>query len=864
MPLLERTAQLASLAALHQEAAAGSGSLVLVSGEAGVGKTALVRHFCDTAGGTSTALTGGCDPLSTPRPLGPLIDISVQLDDAFRRMVTDDSTSRIALFGALLERMSAASLLITIEDIHWADEATLDLIRFLGRRVGGTKSLLIATFRDDEAGSNRQLRLVLGDLATAPAVHRMTLPPLSLDAVSVLAEGTDLDPDELYRLTDGNPFFVTEIVLTGETGLPATVRDAVLARAARLPPPARAALDAAAVIGSPAALSLVEQVGRAEPGAIDECVRRGLLRLDQKGLHFRHELARRAVLEEIPPTEAIALNSRVLAVLRDTAPHDLARLAHHAAGAHDRDAVLIFATGAARRATSVSAHREAEAFYALANRFAGGLSPSEQAALLLGWSRASIHIDEIDQALQTAREALVLLRHGGDAKRIGDCLYQISLIQFFLGNGAEAERAAGEALTLLEREAPGPELARLYTLIAGKFMVAWDMESAAAWGGKAIDLADRLGEVETRQRASRVVASANYILEGPDQGRDQLRECLAAALAHGFDDLAATAYTDLGSGQCEMYRFAEADAAIEEGIAFCASRDMDHRLNYLQAWRAVSYDYQGRWPDALKIVSTVLEQPHIAPTTRVVAVTTAGRIRCRQGDPSAQELLDEALELALPTGELQRLGPVRTARAELAWLAGDLDRVRHEASSVYEMALRSKHQWYAGQIAYWLWRAGEPVEVPANAFRPFVAQMAGRWRAAAAEWRKLGCPYEAAIALAESADESDLRFAHLELVRLGARPAAALVAKALRDTGAERVPRGPRPSTQANPFLLTRREMEILALLTENRSTNEIAEVLFLSPRTVGHHITAILEKLGVRTRAEAIAKSRKSGVLPN
>jgi DNA-binding CsgD family transcriptional regulator len=238
-----------------------------------------------------------------------------------------------------------------------------------------------------------------------------------------------------------------------------------------------------------------------------------------------------------------------------------------------------------------------------------------------------------------------------------------------------------------------------------------------------------------------------------------------------------------------------------------------------------------------------------------------GRVRVRTGDPASSDLLDEALELAERTGELQRLCPVRTARAEAAWLDGDLERTRKEAESIYDLALQSGHRWYIGQLAYWLRRAGALGCVPSNAFEPYVLQIEGNWRRAAARWRELGCPYEAAWALADSESESELRYAHAEFIRLGASRAAAIATKRLRAIGAERLPRGPRPTTQTNPFQLTSREMEVLALLVQGRRTQDIADTLFLSPRTVGHHITAILAKLEVHSRDEAARKAVLLGI---
>ncbi len=862
MSLLERSSQLEELQFLQREAVRGQGALIFIAGEAGIGKTALVDQFRAAPGGSLRVLTGGCDPFSTPRPLGPLLDFASQTRGELQRLI-QQTAPRHALLSATLAELQSTPTLAIIEDVHWADDVTYDLLRYLGRRVATTHSLVIATYRDDEIGPNHPLRIVLGDLTTAPAVRRMKLAPLSANAVAQLSEESGFDPGELFRLTGGNPFFLTEVILAKDAGLSETIRDAVLARVARLTPEGRVALEAAAVAGSSSERWLVSGVTCVQPQGIDECVERGLLRLEGDELVFRHELARLAVLSEIPPSRVVQLNQSILDLLREATPRDLERLVHHATAAMNREATLELGRAAAGRAASLKAHREAAAFYELALRNASDLPSEERAEMLLAWSKECIQVEEVERGLQASLEAVALLRETGNTLRIGDALRQVSTVEFFMGRRIEGDAAAKEALTLLEQNPPGRELALLYCLLAGKQMVAWDMETALAWGRKAIALSEQFGETETMVRAMAITGSANYLVEGPDQGQAELRQSLSLALEHGLDDAASFAYTNLGSGQCEMYRFAEADAAIAEGIAFCSARDLDHRLNYLLAWKAVSCAYQGRWEEALRTTAHVLQQPRLAPTTQLVALTTSGHVRARQGDASAPALLDEALELALPTGELQRLGPVRTARAELAWLEGDLDRVRVEVASVYDLALRSKHQWYVGQIAYWLWRAGETPFVPDNAFQPFSDQIEGRWKEAAAQWRSLGCPFETAIALSDSSDESQLRYAHAQLTRLGAVPAVSMIASRLRSLGAENVPRGPRPSTQANPFLLTRREREVLVLLAEEKSTDEIADILFLSPRTVGHHVSAILSKLGVRSRTEAVAKAAQQGIQP-
>ncbi|HEX5165209.1 MAG TPA: AAA family ATPase, partial [Thermomicrobiales bacterium] len=230
MELLERGLHLAEFQRLLDGLPEDQGRLVFLGGEAGVGKTALVDALCGTVRPPVRVLRGGCDPLSTPRPLGPLVDIAGGLGDAVPPLLAEHQPRAFA-FRAVLDGLAGRDpALVIFEDVHWADEATLDLLRYLGRRIGPTRALLIATYRDDEVGSNHPLRVVLGDLATAPAIGRRSLAPLSLESVRELAAGSDLDPVRLHRQTAGNPFFVTEVLAAGEIGIPPTVRDAVMAR----------------------------------------------------------------------------------------------------------------------------------------------------------------------------------------------------------------------------------------------------------------------------------------------------------------------------------------------------------------------------------------------------------------------------------------------------------------------------------------------------------------------------------------------------------------------------------------------------------------------------------------------------------
>lgn len=862
MQLLERTPYLDDLNALLSQASHGHGRMLLLGGEAGVGKTSLVQAFVSRAA-SERVLVGACEPLTAPRPHGLLADMDELMQGQISALL-DQSASPVEIARTVLTTLACGpTTIMVIEDAHWIDDAAVDGIRYLGRRIGSAPILMIITFRDDEIGMGHPMRRLLGDLATASAVSRMHLPPLSLAGVTQLSEGSGIDPNELFRLTNGNPFFVSEILESKVEGLPATVRDVVLARADRLSPAARQLLDAVAVIGSPAESWLASQVSQAQPESTEECIAQGLLRTQGDALAFRHELARVAVLAEISPPRQIELHRRVLAALRAAGSTDLVRLTHHAACGFDRDAVLDYGPAAARRAAALRSHREAAAHYQRVMEFAGSLEPAARAELLLAWSFEIYVLDESERAIAKCEEAIEIWRAENDRLRMGDALRWLSRLHWYAGNNLESENTLAEAVRILEALPPSPELAMAYSAQSQLSMLAWDAPEAIARGQQAIALAEQMDEQETLAHALANVGASYFLTDDVPRGVALVKRSLDIAKSRNLEEHAARAYTLLSTGRCEMYDFADSDPWLDEGIVYCSDRDIDTYTNYLNAWRGVSYLYQGQWSAAVEQENAVLRQRRLAPISKIVALAVLGRVHARTGDPAASLLLDEALELAERTGELQRLCPVRTARAESAWLDGDLERTRAEAASIYDLALESGHRWYIGQLAYWLWRAGALEEAPTNAFEPFALQIAGNWRAAAARWRELGCPHEAAWALVDSESEPELRYAYAEFVRLGATRAAAVTTQRLRAIGAERLPRGPRPTTQANPFQLTSREMEVLAMLVQGRRTNDIADALYLSPRTVGHHITAILTKLDVRSRDEAARKAVEVGIAP-
>ncbi|GGR15415.1 helix-turn-helix transcriptional regulator [Deinococcus ruber] len=859
MTLLERARPLQELNDLLAEAVSRHGQFVFLGAEAGGGKTTLIQQFCHTAASTVRVVTGACDPLSTPRPLGPLLDMAGALGkpDPWQSF---PFPSRDGLFQMLLANLAAHErpTLMIIEDVHWADEATLDLLRFLGRRIGPTRVLLLVTYRHEEVGTKHPLRTVLGDLATSGVIRRMTLTPLSVQAVAQLAGSSRLDAARLHQQTGGNPFFVTEILSAGGEGeaIPMTVRDAVLARVARLSPAGRAVLEAASVIGVYAEVWLLTLLTGAEVQAVEECLDGGMLLAQGTGVAFRHELARQAVLDSVSPHRQQHFHTRLLAALTTSSEQDVARLAHHAEGANDAQAVLDHAPKAARRAAGLHAHREAAAQYARALRFSGNAPMLMLTSLLEAFSVECALIDRLQDAVQARHTAVRLWRAAGNQLKVGENLSSLAGLHLNAGQNAEGEAASLAALDVLSDLPEGVEHARAYQMQAHIRMLNRDHDQALEWGARALKLAEGVADLPITIGAYNTLGTSLILSGDPEQGGTLLKRSLTLARTAGLDSRVASAYSNLGSGYGEIYRFAQADAALAEGIAFCRDRDLDAGRLYMEAWQALTHGYQGRWPDATAVAASVLQHPTAATISRIMALLALGRVRTRRGDPEVWNVLDEALELARRTATLQRLAPVYAARAEAAWLTGQLQRTALEAGAPYELALQHRHPWFVGELAYWQWKAGSEIDVPSWAAQPYVLQQRGAWAQAAEAWYALHCPYEAARALSESTDEAALKEALDTFQRLGAQPMVQWVQRRLRDLGVRGIPRGPRPATRTNPLGLTPRELEVLSLLATGHSDKQIARHLTLSSKTVGHHVSAILGKLGTKSRAEAAAEA--------
>jgi ATP/maltotriose-dependent transcriptional regulator MalT len=855
--LLERSAALEALDAAFETASSSSGRLILLAGEAGVGKTVLLRRFCARHAGTARILWGECDGLFTLSPLGPLVDIAEATGGELVDRVAESAPPRAVAAALLRELAGGRPAIIVIEDMHWADVATLDVLRLLSRRISTVRTLVVASYRDDELDRGHPLRIALGELARREATDRLRLVSLSLDAVAELAAPHGVDAAELHRRTAGNPFFVTEALAAGGVELPATVRDAVLARVAPLSPPARRVLDAAAIVPGTVEAALLEALAGDATRHLEECLSCGVLGANGDSVAFRHDLARVAVEETLAPDRRLALHRRALEALAEADP---ARLAYHAEGAGDAAAVLRHAPAAAERAAAAGAHREAAAQYARALRFGDGLPPAARAALLECCSHECYLADQPGEAITELESALDCHRRLGDRRREGDALRALSSILWCPGRVEDADRAGQEAVAVLEPLGPGRELAMAYANMASLAMNHEDAGETAAWGRRALDLARSLDAEAIEVHVLNSIGTMEFLEQGPG-ARATAERSLELALERGLVEETLRAYSNLAWAAVRHRAHALANRYLHDATEYASDPELDLWWIYLLGYRARAELDQGRWDDAAETAALVVRERRASKLPVVLALTVTGRLRARRGDPDPWSPLDEALELSGP--ELQRIEPVAIARAEAAWLAGDNERVLAETDRVAGLARQRDARWISGEVAVWRARAGAEIDPEAAVAEPFALELAGAFEDAAGCWTALGCPYEAALALAGADDEALQRRAHDELRSLGAMAAATVVARELRRRGAANLPRGPRAATRGNPLQLTARELEVLALVADGLRNRDIADRLFLSSKTVEHHVAAIRAKLGARTRGEAGAQARRLGLLP-
>ncbi len=748
--------------------------------------------------------------LQTPRALGPVHEIANALAVASADAEHAEH-SRTQLFARLVNELSRPNHVTTVvlEDLHWADEATLDFVRYLGRRIQRTRCLLIATYRDDALAAAHPLRRVLGEVTGRHAL-RMRIPALSLAAVTELARDAHRDPERIYTLTAGNAFFVRELLNAPRDVLPETVRDAVIARLMQCSPAARELAELVSLSPGRTELWLAKSLLGDVSATLEEAVAGGVLRQGDESISFPHELARLAVESVMSPARAQEWHQRILAALTEHGA-DLSQLVHHAQLARNIDAIRVFAPRAAQQAALIGAHLEAMAHFATALRHADTLPALDRAKLFEAHAWECNLANQAPDAIESDVRALALYRELGDASAQARVSRVLARLYWQSGNKTQADRSVAEAIGVLEKSPPGRDLAMAYSTRSMLAMLGGRVEESLEFGQRALDLGRQFDDVESQVHSLNSMGSA-LLGSGDEAGWGPLEQALSLALERGLHEPAGRAYSNATTCSILSCDLPRAEGYLRSGLAFCEENEIYTHWYYLRAYQSRLELLRGHWNDAASLATQLLDGSFITTNQRIPTLLTLALVRARRGDPGSGPLLDEALRIALPTAELQRIGRVAAARAEVAWYRGDLDRVASEVSVGLEVAQGHRDPWIRGELAFWLSRARPDAEVPADIFVPYRLMIEGDWREAADAWEERGMPYERALALADG-PEAALREALEILEELGAGPLAAIVRQRLRDLGVRGIPRGPRASTRGNPAGLTSREVEVLRLL---------------------------------------------------
>lgn len=757
--------------------------------------------------------------------------------------------------------LSEKPTLAIIEDLHWADDATLDFVRFVGRRLTSAPVMLLVTARDDDREARVRLRTALTQVPSDQMTY-IDVPPFSLDAVERLTAPSGRSATDIFRLTRGNPFFVTELLRMNQT-LPQTVRDTVLARVDAMPAATQDALQIAAIFPGRVEAEVLDLLAPGANERLEIASDVGLIESDDTTHAFRHELGRRSVEAELSPGRRRALNAAALSILRDIPGISTARLVHHANAAGDRVAVADMAPRAAREAADIGAHREAARHLqsALAAR-AREVDP-ERAQLCEALAFELHLLGRMPEAIVAETEALEIRRSLQDSLGEGDAQRWLSRMHSLSGDRGAADHHAAEARSVLEAQPPGPELAMAYSNLGQLAMLAGDLRATLRWSDRAIPLAEKMGRKDIVAHA--LINSGTALSHAdPKASHDSLDRGLALALEHDLPEHAARAYTNAGYSALLSHDHLRAHAILRDGIAYCEARDLASWIWYMTGTRAMVMVRDGDWTDAADAALGVLTIPQASPMLRFPAMAALAQVRLRRGDPDATSLMDGLADYLVLGNEPPRFLVHALLLAEEAWIKGEADQtVARRTGEAVILAKQCGDPWSAGALWQFGQKLGLDMPAPANLAPPYQHLVDGDWLAAAQAWSQLRCPFERALALTEG--DAEAQRTGLELLDgLGAAATSARIRKDLRQRGVLSVPRGPRPSTRANAAGLTNRQSVVLGLLSRGLTNNDIAERLFISPRTVDHHTSAILEKLDARTRLEAVAKAREMMLLPH
>jgi DNA-binding CsgD family transcriptional regulator/tetratricopeptide (TPR) repeat protein len=874
MELLERKNDLAKLTLLWANASSGLGKTVLLTGEAGVGRTSYLQSFADEIKGSGLHIVGGCEPLSSPRPLGPLYDIAPRLGKSFALSIRDQK-NRSIVFSNLMEELTRIGkpICFVIEDIHWADSGTLDMIQYLGRRIDKLPILLLLSYRTCELGANHPLKAALGSLLTEHT-ERINLQPLSRASVSELAYKHSVRADLLFDLTQGNPFYLTEVLNTATDILPETVTRFIASKLAGLPSAARQLCELVSTIPNEAEISLISQIsfgceGKVygdNPDLVEGCTNSGLIFFTGTGLRYRHEIARRAVESSLGALKRKSWHSVMLEIMIRDQTLPKARLVHHAAQAGLGVLVLELAPQAAQEAGLAGAHREACHHFATAIPFAKHATLQVQATLYEGWAYHGLMSTSMDSRfVEALKRAITLWREIGNIERVGYNLRMLSVLNWSLGKIEDSFECVSEAISLLETIRPTPALAMAYSMRSQNFVAASDLTQAIISGEKAVEVATELDATEALVHSLCNLGTALMRAQKPE-GEAMLKRCIAVGEAKGFHENTGVAYINYCESLLWQFRLEEAEKVANLGLDFVKKSGVLALSFSLMGLLAQIATMLNRFSEAQALAQKVLENATLSPLVRWPALAAKAMHLNRLGHPDGIAKLDELVALSHRLSLPHHLLCASIMQVETYWISGDLPKAKQALDIALEQRDKETSPWIIGQLICWCHRLNAEIElseVSNNVLiaKPYALETSGDIDAAAKWWGERGFAFEQAICLMHAGDDGLVAAAKI-LTKLEATPAVHRLRQLARKLKIQGVKRGHYGSAASNSFHLTARELAILQFVANGLSDGEIAEKVARSKRTIQNHVGSLLSKVGVKNRLTLVSVVRRSGLL--
>lgn len=855
--IVGRNAELELLNGFLSSVPQTGGQLVLVCGEAGIGKSFFIECFLQQTRLPHRSAIAWCDPLNTPRPLGPVRDLSAIL-------LKDDVSSdgKIDYFERLVSfaHNSEQTLILVIEDLHWADQKSLDWLVFFGRRLSQLPVLLICSYRDDEIGPSHELRKALSTIPAARKTY-VELPPLSVDHVRQMGSHCRYTAAMLHEITGGQPYFVAELLNSDadSTMLPQSISDVINARLAVLSPRLQRFLETIACSPGELPDAIVKRLRFDDVTALcDRAIAQRILLAVGKAMKFRHEVARLIVAARMTPGELQEAHKMFLTahLAQPDAVQELDTIVFHAEGAQDADVLLEYAQRAASNAATLGAHREAALFLGSALEYVDDTDIQTAAEMNERWAyEAGLSLGIDDDVIAARERAVLLWTQIGRPDRVGENLRWLSRLHWYRGEANRAERYILQAIKILETDTLSPETGKAYALRAQFFMLQEDMVEAVKWAKRALDVARKTNDFESQAHALNTMGSAK-LFRGDLEGEIDLRRSLEVAHRHAFHEQAARAYTNLSECLIELRLFDRAEALLEEGIAFDTANDLDAWTYYLIGRKAQLRFEQNRYNEAIKIAQGVLAQPNQTVLMQMPARIILARAGIRRGDDGADVILHEALNHADQIDEPQYQLTALIAHVELGVLQGDpciaaeaLSRLAAFDAAAFSPAKRAEY-------LFWRHLADAPVDTT-DTLDPYFRVLAGAYLEAADAFEANGDSYLAGWTLAKHASDASYARADALFQSCGALAARRALRQRTDLPTISSKPRGPYSAAREHPYDLTAKEQTVLAMMADGKSNAIIADQLSRSRRTIENHVSSILSKLNCKNRLEAALRAQ-------